>query len=53
MSLICPPYISKYEKFLKDQVEKAKIEKSKAEIALAVANEKLNYAQDKLDNETK
>ena len=53
MSLICPPYISKYEKFLKDQVEKAKIEKAKAEIALELATEKLNYAKAKQEKETK
>ena len=53
MSLICPPYISKYDKFLKDQVEKAKIEKAKAEIALELATEKLKYAEAQLDNETK
>lgn len=53
MSREFPPYISKYDKFLKDQVEKAKIEKAKAEIALELANEKLKYAESQLANETK
>ena len=53
MSREYPPYIGKYEKFLKDQVEKAKIEKAKAEIALELATEKLKYAEAQLDNETK